>query len=176
VISGLPMGTLPPQLGGYLQRRAAAGRHGAAPPVLGETEGFAFLSWLLRHPGHGGPPQAQPDLTDAATVRLAAGAGIAELILPPDTVDGPVRRLRVAHNRAGDRFLLTRELAALLELLTEQRRYPELAGRFAELVGGEPGDEAFRRWLRTLSRHGLVACRTVAEEAAREPAAASRQH
>lgn len=179
VISGLPAGGLPPLLGDYLQRRGAAGRYGAAPPVLGETEGFAFLTWLQRRPGRGDPLL---DLTDPATVRLAAGAGITELTLPPDTVDGAVRQLRAAHNRAGDRFLLTPELAALVNLLSEERSYPELASRFAVLVGAEPDPDAFRRWLQLLARHGLVAYRTVApgqpaEPGAREPAPATgRQH
>ncbi|MGH3678746.1 MAG: NAD(P)/FAD-dependent oxidoreductase [Natronosporangium sp.] len=176
VISGLPVGELPALLGGYLQGRGAAGRYGAAPPVFGETEGFAFLSWLLRRPGRDGPPLESPDLTDAATVRLATGAGVVELALPPDSVDGAVRQLRVAHNRAGDRFLLTTELAGLLDLLAEERSYPELARRFAALVDAELDRDAFRRWLQLLSRHGLVACRTVAQPADREPAAAARQY
>ncbi|MPZ25669.1 MAG: FAD-binding protein [Micromonosporaceae bacterium] len=176
VISGLPAGGLPPLLGGYLQARGAAGRYGAAPPVFGETEGFAFLSWALRRPGRDDPPPASPDLTDAATVRVAAGAGITELTLPPDTVDGAVRQLRAAHNRAGDRFLLTPELAALLDLLSEERSYPDLARQFAARVDAEPDPDAFRRWLQLLARHGLVACRTVAQQGDREPAAAGRQH
>lgn len=180
VISGVPAGGLPPLLGGYLQRRGAAVRHGAAPPVFGETEGFAFLTWLRRRPGPGDPPPAPPDLPDTATVRVAAGAGIAELTLPPEAADGAadgaVRQVRVAHNQAGDRFLLTPELAALLDLLAEQRSYPDLARQFAARVGAEPDPDAFRGWLQLLVRHGLVACQPVARPGDREPAAAGRQH
>jgi flavin-dependent dehydrogenase len=150
VIAGIPTHRLGPLLGEYLAMRTAATPYGGAAPVFGETEGFAFLTWLNDRRQQGGDAVVAP----VSTVRLAPGTTVEETA--GDQAAGPV--IRVARTRGGERFLLTWELETLLRILTRDGGPAELARRFATASGARPDPLAFGRWLDLLARHGLVEC------------------
>ncbi|MDT5035889.1 MAG: hypothetical protein QOE03_1074 [Micromonosporaceae bacterium] len=150
VIAGVPTHRLGPLLGGYLAMRNAATPYGGAPPVFGETEGFAFLTWLNDRCHRG----RDAVVTPASTVRPAPGTTIEETA--GDPAAGPV--IRAARTRGGERFLLTWELETMLRILARDGGPAELARRFAAASGARPDPIAFGRWLDLLARHGLVEC------------------
>lgn len=154
VISGLPMDRLRPMLGGYLGMRGASVRYGGTVPVFGEAEGFGFLSWTL-----GRAPVPVPATTPQSRLSLADGAGIATYVLPSIADADVPRDVRAVHNAAGDRFLLTRELELLMEVLADNPSPGDVARRFAAAFGGAPEPDAVGRWLNLLAQNGIVAWR-----------------
>ena len=151
VISAVPPAQLGVLLGRYLVARTAATRYGGSPPVFGEQEGFAFLSWLARRP----EPAAH---FSGGVVSLGRDLVVKDIV----AVDGDGREprtVRVVRSGRDERFLLTRKLQALIGALTSDRDYADLARRFAVAVGSPPDPDAFRGWLDLLNRHGLVECR-----------------
>lgn len=154
LIAGMPQPALAARLGEYLGMRGAAAGYGGAPPVLGETEGFAFLTWLAGKDGH----RSQPE--DAGTsVRLSANARVEDVHTLADlagvSTAAPIRAVRTA---SGDRFLLTRELETLLGVLAQgaEGDRAEISRRFATEAGSSPDPATFDRWLDLLLRHGLL--------------------
>jgi hypothetical protein len=139
-------------LGGYLATRGAAVRYGGKPPAFGEVEGFAFLSWVLRHPEMQRPPLA-PD----SVLALAHGVVAGDIpVLPASGNDVP-RSQRVVHNATGDRFLLTRELETMMRILAGEVSFADATKQFGAAFGADPDPEEFGRWIGLLGRHGLVA-------------------
>jgi flavin-dependent dehydrogenase len=169
VIAGTPPHQLAPLLGEYLAMRAAAVRYGGAPPVFGETEGFAFLMWLARRQDAG---SAHPTGT-GPTVRLAPGTQAEDVHALADlSAPSAAASIRAVCTRDGDRFLLTWELETLLRVLARDSSRAELVHRFAAASGSTPDPAAFDRWLDLLTQHGLLEC--LPEPARADPAGATR--
>jgi flavin-dependent dehydrogenase len=168
VISGLPPDRLQSLLGAYMGMRGAAVRYGAAPPAFNEAEGFSFLTWAL-----GRERTSTSGLTSTSVLRVADRAGITEMLLPAERSGDPSRKLQVAVNGAGDRFLATKELATLLlRVLTRERTTADAARCFAGAFGCAIDTDQFGRWMRLLVEHGLVGWRPAGEAGAEVPGAA----
>ena len=153
VISAVLPGQLAALLGEYLAARTAAGRYEGTLPVFGEQEGFAFLSWLARRTVS---EPAAP--VGDSVVSLGRDLVVKDIVATGGDGSEP-RPVRVVRNGRDERFLLTRELQALIGTLAGDRDYADLARRFAVAVGSMPEPDAFRGWLDLLVRHGLVECR-----------------
>jgi flavin-dependent dehydrogenase len=160
LISGLSGQELPGALGGYIARRKRAAARGGPPPVLGEEEGFQFLTrWFhelrLRH-GRAGLPGE--DLEVDSIMRAAPGARIADEVFLPAGEGGTLRRRRAVSNRFGDRFEPTRQLEALLEALNGECAYHEVERQVCKALDLDPEacSDGFRRWVELLADHALV--------------------
>jgi halogenation protein CepH len=169
LIAGVPQPELAALLGEHHAMRGAAVGYGGAPPVFGETEGFAFLMWLAgRQPL--GPIEGAGT---SATLRLAPGTEIEDVHALADlTEPPPAQPVRAARTRTGERFLLTWELETLLRVLARDSGRAELVRRFAAASGSPPDPAAFDRWLDLLTQHGLL--EGVPEPARAGPVAAMR--
>jgi flavin-dependent dehydrogenase len=147
VISGIPQRRLLALLGDYLPMRAGAVRYGGKPAVFGETEGFAFLTWVadgpVAEPTHGNVRESR--------LRLAPQVAVEDIPSPVGA-----QTVRAAD---GQGFLLTDELRTVVRLLSRERDYADLARCFTAAYASEPDPQTFDRWLGLLVRYGLVECR-----------------
>lgn len=160
LISGLSKTDLAMRLGGYMGLRKAAAERGGAPVVLGEKEGFAFLSWLFHTEVLAAERAARitGELSDDCVLRPAPGAVIAdEAFVPADGARALAHRT-AARNRLGDRFEATPELVTLFAVLGTGCPYAKALSRFGEALALPDGEcqSRFRDWIELLADHALV--------------------
>jgi flavin-dependent dehydrogenase len=160
LIGGLPRAELTAALGTYMALRKGAAARGGAPVVLGEKEGFAFLSWrfhqaaLARARAEG----VESELEETSVVLAAEGAAIGdELFIPANGADTMVRK-RAATNRLGDRFEATSALVTLFAVLGVGCSYAEVRRRFCAAmdIPADTGRAEFRDWIEMLADHALI--------------------
>jgi hypothetical protein len=91
---------------------------------------------------------------------LADGSCIGPGLLAPSVDGGGPRTLRAFCSRAGERFLLTRELEVLVEVLEDGPTQDIAARRFGAAFGSGVDFEAFDRWVLLLAQQGIVEWRS----------------
>lgn len=160
LIGGLPQAELKGALGAYMGLRKGAAARGGAPVVLGEKEGFAFLSWRFHQAvlASARAEGVESELEEASVVLAAAGAGIGdELFLSANGADTLVRK-RAVTNKLGDRFEATPALVTLLAVLGTGCSYAEVRRRFWEAmdIPADTGRAEFRDWIDMLAGHALI--------------------
>ena len=159
LISGLSLEELPLALGRYLGVRKRAAARGGPPPIVGEEEGFRFLTRrfhelrLRQGRGH----LRGEDLGADSLLRAAQGVRTGhEVFLAPG--EGGLRRRWAVRNRFGDRFEPTRQLEALLGALDGGSPYHDVEQQVCKALDLDPEDcrDAFHRWVELLADQALV--------------------
>lgn len=160
LISGLSRTELADRLGAYIGWRKRAAALGGAEVVMGEKEGFAFLTWLFHADelSRARAERVHSKLADDSLVRPAAGAVIGDQVFAPADGARALVHRTAARNRLGDRFEATPELTALFGVLGDGCPYQEARRRFGDAakVSGDAGDTGFRDWIELLAGHLLV--------------------